>query len=193
MRVNQSWWSLLVTSCVATSATYAATSPQACTTIADDAQRLACYDSAFGHTSAAEVATPSRAAASAAGSGAAAAANATPEATSAAAVSPAAQATAASTPRVEATDDFGLTQQAQRDRAGIVAVESISAQVTQVDRNAADRLVVTLDNGQVWVQSESTSRIRVKPGDAITIKRAALGSFMLVTAQDRSTRAKRLK
>ena len=37
-----------------------------------------------------------------------------------------------------------------------------------------DRYVITLDNGQVWTQSETNTRQILAPGDTVTIKRAAL-------------------
>jgi len=189
VRVNLSRWIFLLT-CFAASATFAETPPQSCTKIADDSHRLACYDSAFGYTPAAPAAASSRTEAATASPPAGVATTTAPQAAPTAAV---ASAAAAASPAVERTEDFGLTQQAQRDRAGVLTVESISATVTSVDRNTADRLVVSLDNGQVWQQSESSSQIRIKPGDTVTIKRAALGSFMLVTVRNGSTRAKRIK
>jgi hypothetical protein len=182
MRANRSRWTFYAT-CIATSVAFAGPPPQSCTTIADDIHRLACYDSAFKYSPPAP----------AAGSSGTAAPIASPPVATAAAAHAAANSAVASPAVLERTDDFGLSQQAQRDRAGVVAVESISAGVTRVDRNAADRLVVTLDNGQVWQQSETSSQVRVRPGDTVTIKRAALGSFMLVTAKNGSTRAKRIK
>jgi len=41
--------------------------------------------------------------------------------------------------------------------------------------------VVKLENGQTWVQQEADSSLRIKPGDAVLIKRAALGSYKLIS------------
>lgn len=39
-------------------------------------------------------------------------------------------------------------------------------------------MLITLDNGQVWKQVDSSS-LRLRVGDAVEIERASLGSFML--------------
>jgi hypothetical protein len=43
---------------------------------------------------------------------------------------------------------------------------------------ATGRLLLTLENGQQWVQVESSSRQRFFEGDSITIRKASLGSFL---------------
>jgi len=53
----------------------------------------------------------------------------------------------------------------------------------QPDRRRVYKLrgeaVVTLDNGQVWEQSDTDSRGRLQPGAAVSIRRGSLGSFWL--------------
>jgi hypothetical protein len=53
--------------------------------------------------------------------------------------------------------------------------------------------VVTLENGQVWTQIQVDVRARIAVGDTVTIKKAALGSHMLVTASRYATRVRRVK
>lgn len=57
------------------------------------------------------------------------------------------------------------------------AVDEIEALVAGIGRDPQDRLLLTLDNGQRWVQTETGQR-RVRTGETIRIRRAALGSFM---------------
>ncbi|HTU66234.1 MAG TPA: hypothetical protein VMF52_09800 [Steroidobacteraceae bacterium] len=73
------------------------------------------------------------------------------------------------------------------------AVASVSAAVSQVERRKDGRFVATLDNGQVWSQSELQSQAVVAAGDTVTIKRALLGSFLLVTRDGIATRVKRVR
>jgi VCBS repeat-containing protein len=48
---------------------------------------------------------------------------------------------------------------------------------------------LSLDNGQVWTFNASDALIYV--GDAVTIKRGALGSFLLTTQGHRTYKAER--
>lgn len=53
--------------------------------------------------------------------------------------------------------------------------------------------VVTLDNGQVWIQSERDSRIQIAAQDTVTIRRGSLGSHLLSGKQGIAARVKRLR
>ena len=57
-------------------------------------------------------------------------------------------------------------------------IDSLSATVTRLHQFNYDRVLITLDNGQVWKQVDSSS-LRLRVGDAVDIERASLGSFML--------------
>lgn len=158
---------------------------ESCARISDDARRLACYDGLAGRVmqGTAVAAAPSPAPATA------------PEIATAPATAPA----AADAPPVAATPvavdrvaDFGLSDQARKEREPEKWVESITARVTNVGQTASDRYVITLDNGQVWVQSETNTRAILAPGDTVTIKRAALGSFKLSGPRSVFWRVKRL-
>ena len=54
-------------------------------------------------------------------------------------------------------------------------------------------VLIGLDNDQVWQQSELDSLIRLQPGDQVTIRRASLGSHLLVTPAKYSTRVRRIQ
>ncbi|MBY0562605.1 MAG: hypothetical protein K2P58_00365 [Hyphomonadaceae bacterium] len=64
------------------------------------------------------------------------------------------------------------------DRA---VVESVEATVERITELQSGRLAFRLSNGQVWHQVD-TERVRnVREGDTITIRDAALGSFLMVS------------
>jgi hypothetical protein len=109
-------------------------------------------------------------------------------------------AVAAAPAAATATDpeaDFGLTEAAKRAREPEESrerfPESISGTVAKVARQPAGELVLTLENGQVWTQVQVDARARVAVGDTVTIKKAALGSHLLVTEDRYATRVRRVK
>ena len=57
--------------------------------------------------------------------------------------------------------------------------QPLSSTVSAVSQRADGRKVVTLANGQVWVQGEAWTAMPVSVGDTISIKPGALGSFKL--------------
>jgi hypothetical protein len=165
-------------------AAVAAETGHRCAAQLDDAARLACYDAAFGRpgvTSAPDA------------SGSADAASAT-VAVPAAVAAPAVAATAVP---ADPAADFGLSEQAIRARdpelAKITDPDQISATVASLGQRPRGELIFTLDNGQVWVQSEVDRRARLKVGDRVTVKKGALASYLLVTPSGVATRVKRTK
>lgn len=73
------------------------------------------------------------------------------------------------------------------------APNSVTAAVTALDRLRDGKFVVTLDNAQVWSQSEINSQADVKVGDTVTVRRGAFSSYLLVTKAGIATRVKRVK
>lgn len=62
---------------------------------------------------------------------------------------------------------------------GSEAVTEITATITQFARNDLGKLVFVLDNGQRWIQTDNiTGRRDPRVGHSVTIRRAALGSFI---------------
>jgi uncharacterized cupin superfamily protein len=105
------------------------------------------------------------------------------------------------TPAVVPTDEFGVTGSAvarqrdgerQQEQKQAKEVRSISAQVTEVGSRPRGELVVTLDNGQVWVQKDSGQPVPIRVGDRVTINAGMLGSYRLVNG-NRSTQVTRVK
>lgn len=148
-----------------------------CVDIADDAARLACYDRIAGRP----VSAPAPAAP----------APATVPARSVA--PPAAVAAVEPAPTKDPVAEFGLSQQAVKQRNPEGWVESITGTVLGVTQNASDRYVVELDNGQVWAQSETNSYPTLKIGDSVSIRRGAVGSFVLTGPRSVSWRVRRLR
>ena len=52
-------------------------------------------------------------------------------------------------------------------------------------------MYATLDNGQTWTFNDSGATLR--SGDAVSIKRGALGSYLLVTADHHSYHVRRVQ
>ena len=99
--------------------------------------------------------------------------------------------------REKAKKEFGLnrTQLRERtpDRLRDLEPSQIEASVTSItDRPGGERLV-RLDNGQVWLLTEGSSRGRLAAGDKVKVRNAALTTFMLVTPGGASLRARRLQ
>ena len=68
----------------------------------------------------------------------------------------------------------------------------LTAHLASVSRNSAGRAVFTLDNGQVWRQSETRASFEARAGDAVKISRGAMGSFWLSTDTHNCTRVERV-
>lgn len=88
---------------------------------------------------------------------------------------------------LEATESAKLLQR----RLGEEPVEVLQQAVTTVAADRYGKLRITLANGQAWEQTDS-DRLNLKPGDTVTIRRAALGSFLLTgPSGPRSIRVRR--
>jgi len=72
-------------------------------------------------------------------------------------------------------------------------VDRIDSVVDEVSERRNEGTRVTLENGQVWVQTDTSVRLRVQPGDAVTIRAAALGSFTLKVGGRPPVRVRRIK
>jgi hypothetical protein len=86
--------------------------------------------------------------------------------------------------------NFGLNRH-QVDPHSATETGSIKSVVSQITEDRRHNITVVLDNGQTWAFIEPQSRLR--PGDSVTIKRASLGSFLMLTPSRRSYRVERLK
>ena len=89
------------------------------------------------------------------------------------------------TPEAAATESENLfgksaegTSAIIAEAAGVEEVDEIVARVTRVVKDGRGRLVLVLDNQQRWRQV-SSERFKIKVGDEVVIRDAALGSFVL--------------
>jgi hypothetical protein len=155
-----------------------------CADISSSADRLACYDKLAGRASAPK-ASPSAAAPSAASPSAA-----SPSAVAPAAIASVAAAPAPATPPTE--EDFGRSKVRKAASAGAPPkITSITAKVAAFGRSPNRRTQVTLDNGQIWEYQDDPDPL-LSVGDSVTIKRATLGSFILLTPTKLSHRVSRI-
>jgi hypothetical protein len=65
--------------------------------------------------------------------------------------------------------------------------------VAAVGRTPSGKLIVTLDSGQVWVQTDVASSEAVKPGADVRIEKAMLGSFLLLAPDRSAIRVRRVQ
>lgn len=152
-----------------------------CTTIDDDRQRLNCYDALLRP---AGPAVPGDAAVApvvdAAGSGVAVAAAPAAAGPVPAAAGPVPAAAAAAP--VNPVEEFGLSAEQRLAKQQPVQapkeMDSIEARVAVVRQLRNNRFALILENDQIWMQVEPTSRQRFFVGDQIRIRRASLGSFL---------------
>ena len=155
-----------------------------CKQLTDNSARLSCYDrlaATFVSQEASAVVAVSDTVAREA---------AAPEAAAPASAPAAVVATpATATPSAEViAADFGKTQSRPSDQ-----VEQLQATVKSLSRNKMRKLLITLENGHTWRQTEDDS-IQLKAGDSVTIEKASFGSFLLSkTGTNRKVRVKRVE
>jgi len=152
-----------------------------CATISEPSARLACYDDLAGTpaTWSSAPAGPAPAAAAPAPAGPPPARIATP---------PPGQPSAASSPTLvpapapgapsSPASDFGVRNGPLQAKREPPREKKMLAAVSRVSSLPRGELVLTLDNGQIWVQLEARN-FPVKVGDQIEIDEGALGSYIL--------------
>ncbi len=145
----------------------------ACRSLADDAERLACYDRA-----AARILTQPTAPAPAPASAAAA--------------------TAPSGAPATAEDNFGreraqAAEEAKRRSEAARAAGELNAAVAGIATRVDGLLTITLDNGQVWRQVRPDSMFRLKVGDRVKIQPGSMKSYILSGPTNKSTRVSRVQ
>jgi hypothetical protein len=98
-------------------------------------------------------------------------------------------AAAAPSANLDDPSNFGLTR--RQLKAVPTGPDSVKAIVSQITEDRLHNVSLVLDNGQTWGFVEPDPRVR--PGDSVTIKRASLGSFLMMTPSRRSYRVERVK
>jgi len=155
---------------------------QACAALTTEAARLACYDQLAGRAPVAAAPAPA-AAPAAKGRPAApgAAAPAAPAATGAAVPPP--------SPVPASPEAFGLYS-AEHPKA-LAPARSESLKVLDMSHSRNGYLLLQLEGGQLWELHDGDPLLA--NGDTVTVRRAAMGSFLVTTPSGRSLRAKRLQ
>ncbi len=142
-----------------------------CRDLADDDARLICYDAALDRSRQSGYSRP-----------AAAAEKPASEAPAEPASAPGTVAASGAAVNLSQEDLFGKTGdevgRTVEEATGSKPIDSLSATVTKLQQYSYDKVLITLDNGQLWRQVDA-SNLRLRSGDAVVIERAALGSFML--------------
>lgn len=95
----------------------------------------------------------------------------------------------------QARRNFGLSRVDIRARnpAPNVTPDRIEAAIVGLSERRTGERVVTLDNGQVWLLTEAGSRGLLREADHIVIRKAAMGSYLLVTPGRIPLKAKRVR
>ena len=74
----------------------------------------------------------------------------------------------------------------------IEQIDQIRATVADVGESPGKKLLVALDNGQVWRQLDNKT-LRLRNGEAVIVRKASLGSYLLEKESgSRSIRVKRV-
>jgi hypothetical protein len=91
------------------------------------------------------------------------------------------------------TEDFGLSPVQQAASAPVKPAKptALTAKVAGLSTGPSGRGRVSLDNGQLWEMQDAADRL-LAAGDTVTIQRASLGSFLLVTPSKVSHRVRRI-
>lgn len=84
---------------------------------------------------------------------------------------------------------FGLSAK-KEEKAEPVKVE---AKITAVSTMRDGKRLITLDNGQVWRETEAKPMVIIKKNVPITVREAVLGTYMLVISDNIALRVKRVK
>ena len=65
--------------------------------------------------------------------------------------------------------------------APVPGTPDITATITKLSRHADGRFVITLSNGQVWLEAETKERFQADTGDIVSIRTELLGTHYLRT------------
>jgi hypothetical protein len=99
-------------------------------------------------------------------------------------------------PKVEA-DQFGMTAEIAHRRDPVKEEASHNAalpgKIIALGKTESGRYIFTLDNQQVWVQSEVKSSMKFEVGEEVHIEHGAMSSLWLAAANHRMTRVTRLE
>jgi hypothetical protein len=146
-----------------------------CAAIPDATQRLACFDREIAPLARAASAGRSRASGSLAVNPPVVAGPSAAPAVPPAATSAPTPATAARPTR----DSFGDEQLRPEDRETAREEQILHARIERLRNVTAVQSIVYLDNGQAWRHEDQANGAYLRTGDAVTIRKATLGSYRL--------------
>ncbi len=93
--------------------------------------------------------------------------------------------------KAEQVDDFA--KEHLKKTSTEQGLDSITSSVTKLKQLIRGQWVLTLENGQQWQQKDST-KIKLKVGDTVRMKKAAMGAvYLYKEGSHRNIRVKRLK
>ena len=102
---------------------------------------------------------------------------------------------ASTLPKIEA-DQFGLTADIARKRDPAAERQAddtvLPGKIMALHQGRRGEWIFTLDNQQVWDQSEVEPNKRFEVGEAVHIEPGAMGSWWLAADKGRKTRVKRV-
>lgn len=170
---------------------------ESCAAESDDAARLACYDrvansgrAAAAVTEEAERQMQAEAAADAATAAEAAAAMAAEK-------EAAAEAQAEAAARAAAEDEFGMNREIEQSRPPDANAQQelreLNMAVIEVRQRPGGEHIITLENGQVWVEKRAVYGFRVKVGDTVKLKKGVFGGYSMVGRGRRSSQVRRVE
>jgi hypothetical protein len=93
-------------------------------------------------------------------------------------------------------DEFGLDEQRVRKlktKQGTVELKALTAQITNLSQLPNGRQRITLDNAQVWEQTEEEWGFNPHSGASATITQGIFGGFWMATDAYRKVRVKRIR
>lgn len=90
-------------------------------------------------------------------------------------------------------DQFGKSSRRDVDAMPTPTPERLQATVVAVVQQPGATRRVELDSGQHWLITEATTRGPLFVGDRVGLRKAALGSYMLVTPAGVTLRARRIR
>lgn len=64
-------------------------------------------------------------------------------------------------------------------RADAPDLREVRLEIERVSRGGDGRAIVTMRDGEVWTQIDDASSARLRPGGAVSVRRAALGSYLM--------------
>lgn len=159
----------------------------ACAAETDDARRLACFDEAMRPEAAPADEPAPEPAAAPSPAPAAPVTEAAPAVEVAAASATAAAATSTTAAAADEEDDFGKTGPDEDE------LKEIRSTVVEVKKAPGGEHIVTLENGQVWVEKDAEYGFRIEVGDTAVIKKGTFGGYKLLGQRRRSSAVRRVE